>query len=350
LHSKILLISPEFYGFENEIQAGLRSLGYDVFWINNKEMPFDYHSTGSKLKILRKIYFFLYFPQIRYLRHELYKLNNPRFDILFSINCHVTCPYLFSVLKRKNPKIRSILFLWDSLSMYSWEKEIKYFNEVYTFNQVDSEKMKIRYKPNFFIENTNSSNDQDYDLFFAGKFSYYRLLILDRLMEKFEKTGIKSCIKLWPAYRMFFHNVIIFQILKKLNSSNLWMRNYVYNYEAVTGILDRSFIIMNKLSYEEIQSYASGSNVILDLPFKSQTGYSHRLINALANGKKILTTNECIMSEIFYNPEQIKVIKSIDSDISLDWIFKKSNFDVPHYIRDLELTQWLKSVLNVEFS
>lgn|GEM_PF-1565822 len=350
LTSRILLISPEFYGFEYEIQASLQFIGFDVSWINNKELPLDYHGTGSKLKIFRRIYFFLFLPQIRYLRHELRKLKDLKFDIIFSINCHVICPYLFRELRKENPGIRSILFLWDSLSMYSWEKEIKCFDEVYTFDYLDSKRMKIRYKPNFFLVKNSAQDNHEYDLFFAGKFNRYRLLIIEKLNKKFEGTGIKSYIRLWPDHKNFLHNVLIYSILKILNSSKNWILDYVYNYEAVTGILARKYVNTNKLEYGFIQNCASVSNVILDLPFKNQTGYSHRLIDALANGKKILTTNAFILGESFYNPEQIKVLNSVDQDIDVDWIFTKSKFKAPEYIRDLELTVWLKSILNVEFS
>jgi hypothetical protein len=347
---RVLLISPEFYGFEKKIVSVLKEHGIDVYWIANKELPLDYHGTKSKLKVFRKIYFLLVFPQIRYLKRELHKYKDTKFDILFSINCHVICPFLFRALRKKNPQIKSILYLWDSLSMYSWEKEIKYFDEAYTFDPVDSKKLEISYKPNFFIICKESLQDVNCDIFFAGKFNYHRLSIIEKLIQKFEKKGIKSCIKLWPTYKMFLHNALLYKILKKINSSKSWTKGFVFNYEAVTGILNRKFILKNKLAYEEIQSYVSGSNVILDLPFISQTGYSHRLIDALANGKKILTTNANIISESFYNPEQIKVLKSVDNDIDVDWIFKKVVFKVPDYIKDLELKRWLKSFLNVEFS
>jgi hypothetical protein len=332
------------------MQQTLRELGYDVSWIANRELPMDYHGTRSKLKILRRIYFILFFQQIRYLKRELKKYKEIRFDIIFSINCHVICPYLFRELRRRNPEIRSILFLWDSLTMYSWEKEIRYFNEVYTFDPVDSKKLKIRYKPNFFIKRKETQNNKEYDIFFAGKFNYYRLLIIEKLIIKFDNAGIKSFIKLWPAYKIFLHNVLIYTTLKKLKTSYLWIKKYINNYEAVTGILERPFIVRNKLAYDVIQNYASCSNVILDLSFEEQSGYSHRLIDALANGKKILTTNAAIMSEEFYNSEQMKILKSADSDIDVSWVIAKSTFNVPKYIKELELTLWLKSILNVEFS
>ena len=234
--------------------------------------------------------------------------------------------------------------------MYSWEKEIKYFNEVYSFDPVDSKKMNIRYKPNFFISIKETPDKEEYDVFFAGKFSYHRLLMLDKLVEKFEKAGIKSSIILWPAYKTLLHNILIYSILKKLNSSIWWVKCYVYNYEAVTGILKRKFIINEKLAYKVIRKYALGSNVILDLPVESQTGYSHRLIDALATGKKIITTNARISGKSYYNPEQIKILNSADPDIDVDWVFKKDSFKVSQFIKELELTLWLKSIINVQFS
>ena len=347
---RILLISPAFYGFEYEIQVALRELGYDVSWIDNKELPLDYHGTGSKLKILRRIYFLLFLPHIRYLRKELNNLKDTRFDILFSINCHIICPYLFRALIKKNAGIRSILFLWDSSSMYSWEKEMKYFNEVYTFDPFDSRKMKIRYKPNFYIRNKYSPKNQEHDLFYAGKFSYYRLLIIDKLVEQFEKTGIKSYIRLWPAYKIFLHSVLIYSILKRIDTAKYWIKTYVSNYEAVNGILNRRFIVKNKLAYKVIQEFKMSSNVILDLPYKRQSGYSHMLIDALANGKKILTTNAGIIYESYYNPDQIKILSFEDPCIDVDWVVKRSSFTVPQYIKDLELRLWLKTILNVESS
>ena len=66
----------------------------------------------------------------------------------------------------------SILYLWDSSAMYSWERELKLFNKVYTFDPVDSEKYKIEYKPNFYLKSdVNPKCDKKNDLFFTGKFS-----------------------------------------------------------------------------------------------------------------------------------------------------------------------------------
>jgi hypothetical protein len=137
---RVLLITPEFYSIEKKINSLLEDSGFEVKWIENKNLPLDYKGKESKFKLLRRIYFFLFSPRIRYIKKSLKELDNLRFDILFSINCHIICPYLIKRLKSTNPEIFSILYLWDSSSKYSWKDEIKLFNKVYTFDYADSEK------------------------------------------------------------------------------------------------------------------------------------------------------------------------------------------------------------------
>ena len=72
---RILLLTPEFYGIENEIKSALELSGFEVFWFENKTLPLDYHGTKAKFKFLRRIYFFLFFPHIRYIKKELGKID-----------------------------------------------------------------------------------------------------------------------------------------------------------------------------------------------------------------------------------------------------------------------------------
>ena len=64
------------------------------------------------------------------------------------------------------------------------------------------------------------------------------------------------------------------------------------------------------IDYGKVQELLLDSNVVLDLPYPGQTGYTHRLIEALANGKKVITTNTLVKNERFFNPEQIHLIDS----------------------------------------
>ncbi len=344
---RILLLTPEFYGIEKKIKSVLEKSDFEVIWFENKILPLDYHGTNSKFKLLRKIYFLLLSPHIRYLRKELKKNENLKFDILFSINAHLICPYLFRKLKSKNPKLFSVLYLWDSSSMYNWTKELKHFNKVFTFDRADSVKYQIEYKPNFYIKRSvNRIHEKEYDLFFAGKFSPGRLAVVDKIVKQAEKSSIGSFVKLWTAYKVFFHNHLIYRLLKMFNFKSSWIENYEINFEAIEGILTREYIIGKSLTYEEMQHHLLCSNVILDLPFHGQTGYTHRLIEALAKGKKVITTNSSVRNENFYNSEQIQIIDEQNPEIDCTWIKEKSTYPIDNYFLDLELSAWLKSVIN----
>jgi hypothetical protein len=346
---RLLLITPQFYGTEYIIKSVLEESEYEVTWIENKSLAFDYHGAKAKFRFLRRIYFLLFKPDIKYLKKELKKIEDLRFDILFSINAHIICPYLFEKLKLNNPSIRSILFLWDSTQKYDWTKEMSLFEKVYTFDLTDSQRYKIEYKPNFYVSREISTVGTDEtDLFFAGKFTPDRLFIIDRLLGQSKVSGFKTSIKLWPAYKVLFHCHLIYLLLKKSSRQNTWIRNYTLNYEAIEGILDEEYLINESIPYSEVQMIAMNSNVILDIPFEGQSGYTHRVIEAMSRGQKVLTTNTGIRKEAFYNPEQVHIIDRNDPIFEADWIREKVEFSINECFRDMELKVWLKQIINAE--
>jgi len=348
---RVLLITPRFYGIENKIQAALEEFGYEVIWIENKTQALDYHGIESKLKPLRRIYFALFSPQARYLRKELKKTGNIKVDILFVINADVVCRYLLKKLKDSNPLLISIIYFWDSFAKFNWTRELKLFDKVVTFDREDALKYKIEYLPNFYIKaGPEKNHDQKFDLFFVGKFSSDRLVLLDRIVCISETAGINSFIRLWPAFRMFPDNRIVYRILKTLGLKGKWINNYILNFEAIEGIMQRKYLVNDCIDYHKVQSMMHCSNVVLDLPFKNQTGYTHRLIEAVANGKKVLTTNSNVRKETFYNPDQIHILDERNPEFDSNWIEEVTEFPIDRSFLNLEISTWLKSILNVRIA
>ena len=189
---RVLLITPVFYEVENEIKKVLEESDYEVVWIENKTIPLDYHGTRSKLKFLRRIFFLIFSPHKWYIKRELNRIENARFDILLSINAHIICPYLLKKLKNQNPEIYSILYLWDAFSMYNWKKELTQFNKVFTIDKADSIKFKIEYKPIFWIQHSDKCKQEfSYDSFFTGKFTSFRLDMIDKILKLVKNSDIK---------------------------------------------------------------------------------------------------------------------------------------------------------------
>lgn len=347
MSQRILLITPKFYGFEIEIKKELENLGFETVWIENKILKFDYHGPDSKLRFLRKIYFFFFFPQIRYIRKELKQINDLHFDILFAINGQILCPYLLKKLRKKKPSLFSILYLWDAFSKYSFAKEIRLFNKVYTFDKEDAIKYGIEYKPNFYIASfKKKSKVQDFDVFFAGKFNSYRFAVIEEIITEAKKVSLKFYIKIYPSYKIFPHNRMVYLAINSINFKISWVINYLRNFEAIEGLLNKEYIVPESLSHHDLQQILLSSNVILDMPYEGQSGYTHLLIEALANGKKVLTTNLNILRESFYNSDQIHITKDFNLMDELEWIREKKVFKTDKYFQDLELPLWLKSVMH----
>jgi hypothetical protein len=255
---------------------------------------------------------------------------------------------LLYFLKKQNPDFYSILFLWDSFEKYNWKKEIRYFNKVYTFDREDSKKYQIEYKPNFYVSSDiQISSSEAYDLFFAGKFSPSRMIAVEDILKKAKAFGIVHYIRLWPAFKLFLHNRYIYRILKRIKLRCSLADNYLLNYEAVVGLIKEDYLMGKNKTYQEMQNLLLCSNVVLDLPYTLQSGYSHRLIEALGNGKKIITTSKGLKSEQFYNSDQIRIIDIDNSEINFDWIKEKATYPISDEIKDLELSRWLKSIIDV---
>jgi hypothetical protein len=342
---RILLITPQFYGIEKKIKSVLEELGYEVSWIENKTLLFDYHGTRSKFKLFRKFYFLLFSPQKKYLRSEFRKIGESQVDILFAINAHAVNPWSIRKLKKDNPRLVSILYLWDSTAMYNWAKEIKWFDNVFTFDPADAIKYDITYKPNFYLKYNNSPSVVN-DLLFVGKYSIERKILIDKIIEQIHEK-VKFFVKLIPAYNIFPHNVLVYKLFKVLNLKSVWIIKYLANYEAVEGITERDYLINKGFNYDDVQEQLLRSNVVLDLPFDQQNGYTHRLIEALANGKKVLTTNSEILKEDFFNPNQIHLLAQHSPDLDIDWIKERTMFPVDKFFHNLELSNWLISILDV---
>jgi hypothetical protein len=348
MNQRALLLIPKFYGIETKLTNSLERLGYEVIWIENKTFKFDYHATKSKLKLLRWIYFSLINPHKNYIRKQLNRLENIKIDLLFSINCFVICPYLFIRLRKRNPNLISILFLWDSFSKYLWKKESRLFDKVYSFDKEDSLNYHFEYIPNFFVKPEKVRNHTiNHDLFYAGKFSTERLKILDKVLAHINKSENDLYIKVLIGFKNLVHSKSIYQFLKIIRIETPWITNYLTTYEINEGISKRDYITSEEIELDKLKEEFSGSNCILDLPYTGQSGYSHGLISALALGKKVITTNFRIIKENFYNPSQVMIIDHEDPHIESTWLRDRVTFETDRYFENLEISAWLKYILKV---
>ena len=94
------------------------------------------------------------------------------------------------------------------------------------------------------------------------------------------------------------------------------------------------------IPYIDYVKRIQGTNCLFEICQKGKKQYTLRPWEAIAYGKKILTSNKEFLREEFYNPEYIQVY---DSPESIDWEWVKKRVDVDyHYIDKLSVDKLLK--------
>jgi hypothetical protein len=106
----------------------------------------------------------------------------------------------------------------------------------------------------------------------------------------------------------------------------------------------KEFIFDNKLPLSKVREIESNTDCIIDIPIKKQTGTTIRVLEALAAGKKVITTNPYIKIEKFYNPKNILILnKKIRNKEIIDFLNIESMLIDISY---LKIENWLSTLLD----
>jgi hypothetical protein len=335
---KVLLIIPAFYGYEKLIKEGLEKLGATVSYLENKAFRNDPVTRDTKW------YLTILCRKNSYIRNKLIPAFKNTFDVCLFINLFSFHPELTEILKKQNPNIINVLYLWDNVKGYRWEQFFKHFDKIYSFDPIESRKLGIKYLPNFYVTDFPLQHTIKFDLSFVGSLQVHRLKILEELVSNLnhQNKTVFFYLYLHPNYNRLKFNKYIQALLNIFPGQ---FKGYKLVYDLITGKKKHALVSHRSLTISEsIQSMAN-SSCILDLPFPSQTGSTQRVIQALALQKKVITTNSAVTEESFYNPDYIKVASSKSLVIDWNWVNRKSEV-VPN-INHLRLDNWLKQLFEI---
>ena len=225
-----------------------------------------------------------------------------KIDYFFVISGGKFSKVFIERLKEKNPKIKTILFLWDKLEYSYWEDKIINFDYIFSYDRIEALKNNFIFRPTFFIDKCleNIPKKKKYNLYYIGALKEEkRYMFLTQLKKYFENKKLKNCIKLYAGRKT----------IKKLKKSK---NNY-----------DKELIISKRISYEENLEILKQSNVVLDIKYKDQNGLSLRIYEALATETKVITDSKDIVNYDFYNENNIKIIENISDIEKLELDFFK---------------------------
>jgi hypothetical protein len=336
---KVLLLTPFYFELEQSIVKALESAGLEVILLENKGYfndPLNIHTPKWES---------LFCDKSVYIKKNIIPHTHKYYDFFFCVNLFSFDSSITENLKKRNPDIKSILYLWDNIKFFKWNQFFKYFTKVYTFDLYESKKHDLNYLPNFYTEMPNGSAIV-YDFSAVGSCQINRYFLLDHLIQKLKQQDLKYYFYLYyDVNARRFSDFIKYNFIGYL-FANCFPAKYL-SYKTIYKLNQKP--INEICKYEKIPKQAAISmmqqtNCIIDLALVGQTGSTHRLIQALALQKKVITNNISVMDEPFYNPEYIQIIKSNDIQIDHSWLNNKpkNKIDMSY----LHINAWINTIFN----
>lgn len=309
---KILLIAPSNYDYSFKIQEELEKNHHIVTYIEDKVFPLDYYlSYDNKIKRISKILIGKSTAKKERYWTCLFSskgiLYNKQFDLLLCINGYSLISLFFKLLKSNSPTVRKIYYLWDSTRLYAFPKFFHYFDKISTFDYHDSKIYNINYLPFYWIPSNSGIVSLQPFVFFFGTLHSDRLKIAWQIKQQLDDQKIKNYIKLYVG---------------KKNKLLVFFRHYINLILSRYSVIDSYYLIQTTNKYDKILTYnrmtldefnekLSLATHIIDIDQPCQTAITPRVMQALAEGKTIITTNR---------NTQLFVDLGVDSPIIIDRI------------------------------
>lgn len=341
--SKVLFIGPLFMGIYKDIIAEFNRRGDEVDFIAERSLnedPYNVRGYAGQGKNVDAEKFLI--ENEKYWKHLLCETNeySGRYDVLFVLDGQGLHPIVFNILKKRNPELYSVNYLFDTTKgVYRFDKYFSLFDKVATFDIEESEKYGIPLLPIYWVPVGLFS--VKYKFFGLGRYSPERAV----LFKKLEAIAANNnyFLKWQGEHIKFFALKYLVRAFLGKNEGRVTLRDYYSD-----------MFITNPLSVEEFRQKIAESEIIVDTNAPHQDGLTARFMWALGLGKKILTTNEAVKLYDFYTSNQIFVVKDIDQIQNDEGFlaFSDSKFEFPPTLKKLidsyRIDNWLDFLLSVQ--
>lgn len=308
MKKKIIFVGYKFYGYEKEIVTELKKY-YEVIYLDISLNLFE--------RLLLKILGYKYLEKKFLLKIK----DEVSVDIVLLLHSNKYNKEFITSLFNKIISLKKILYIWDDLNRVKNFQEIRnLFDEIYSFDKEDCKRENLKYRPTFYSERLKGLKKNPfikYKYFFIGEYRRDRYQMLEKIMSK--KTNYNNYFYFYCSFPMF-------------------IKKYFYDF------LKNKNIYMKKINRDKYNEIFLQSEIIIDIPEKKQKGLTQRILDGIFLEKKIITTNEDIRFEKFYNSNNILIVKNFDE---ID-----ENFLVTPYVKIerklieyYSINNWIKDML-----
>lgn len=315
----VLLIAPDFFGYDEEISVTIESKGFEVTRLYDR--PFN----SAFMKGLSKVSNSLVSRLVE-TRYKKVITNFPcdKFEKVLVMSGQTVSIAVLKTIRAKNKDAKLILYLWDSLEMRPWAKEkFDFYDEVVTFDHQNAVKYGLKFRPLFSsYKERETASKIIYDLCFIGTCHNDRYKIVN---------NVTAIIKNKKFFKFLYLQAPWVYFLYKLFNPCFKQARYA----------DFNF---NGMAKSAVDNVFDSSKVILDIEDPRQKGLTIRTYDALMARKKIITTNSEINKYKLFNPSNICVIDR--NNIEIDCIFFETPFEdySESTIHQFSCSQWVDDI------
>lgn len=276
-------------------------------------------------------------------------LRNPKYqaiyDILFVIDGQSIHPVIFTILKKRNPNLKSFNYLYDTTTgVYQFNKYFHLFDKVYTFDLAESRKYRINHLPIYWVKPTSLGNgNAHYKLFGLGRYNKSRYDLFKYLNDVVGEIDGESYIKVQVVKTNLLKNKIKEYLSKCLGLSPVDVPTQFYKNKLAT---------CDSFTPLEFRKLIYCSDTIIDTSAPHQDGLTARFMWALGAEKKIITSNPAVREYDFFTNSQIFVIEdieSVDKNALIQFVLKKYQMDsaIRNVIMKYQIPNWLNTIFEL---
>lgn len=319
---KILLIVASFFGYDKEIVKRLVMRGAEV--VVYEDRP----STTTIGKIITRLS-----PRLvekassRYLDRIISECGQQAFDEIVVIKGEGFTPRLLQRLFDYFPHARKTFYLWDSFKNCRGAKDkLALFDRCLSFDPIDAASTDVlSYRPLFYVPSyiDKTSTVTDIDVLFVGTVHTDRYAVLKRIRSVLPK-------ELHCFFFLYFPTPLLFYFRRCFDPSFWRARKSEFKFKP--------------LSHKDNSELYSRARVIVDIERSIQAGLTMRTFEAVASGKKLITTNPHVASSEFFNKNNMCIVDRKCPDIPRDFLSSDFIPLSPEVLYKYSLDGWIDDV------
>ena len=279
---RVCVISFDYWGFDSYIIKELQNRGIEASPINLNDFSYKYPSIFHKIgNAFNKAVFKKNIKSARRQEFVLQKLEalGPQ-DIILSIRPDLLEKSTHLAIKGRTKKYYA--YLYDSTKRFPVNHLLKgIFDKVFSFDEADVMKYGFTHISNYIYLPKQEVKA-------AAAFEYKVFMVVsgdDRLQT-------------------------LNSIADKLDSMNVSYKFIVRASRKPAGLNPKIEYRKDEIWQGELMTYLDKSEIFLDIIRHGHNGLSFRVFEAMAFGRKLITTNQSIKNYGFYNPDNILVLDS----------------------------------------